>query len=44
VTGIAIVGCSVASVATHDVDVRALRERLGLTQEQLALRYLRVMA
>ena len=32
-------GCSVATVATQDVDVRALRERLALTQEQFALRY-----
>jgi DNA-binding transcriptional regulator YiaG len=32
-------GCVAASVATHEVDVRALRERLGLTQEQFALRY-----
>jgi len=32
-------GCVAASVATQEVDVRALRERLGLTQEQFALRY-----
>ena len=32
-------GCIAASVATHKVDVRKLRERLGLTQEQFALRY-----
>lgn len=32
-------GCSVALMARDEVDVRALRERLGLTQEQFALRY-----
>jgi putative transcriptional regulator len=32
-------GCTAASMATHEVDVRELRERLGLTQEQFALRY-----
>jgi putative transcriptional regulator len=32
-------GAIAASVATHEVDVRELRERLGLTQEQFALRY-----
>ena len=32
-------GCIAASVAAHQVDVRELRERLGLTQEQFALRY-----
>lgn len=32
-------GCVAASVANHEVDVRDLRERLGLTQEQFALRY-----
>jgi DNA-binding transcriptional regulator YiaG len=32
-------GCIAAAMATHEVDVRELRERLGLTQEQFALRY-----
>lgn len=32
-------GCVAASVATREVDVRELRERLHLTQEQFALRY-----
>jgi putative transcriptional regulator len=32
-------GCVAALMASHAVDVRALRERLGLTQEQFALRY-----
>lgn len=32
-------GCSAASMAAHEVDVRELRERLGLTQEQFALRF-----
>jgi DNA-binding transcriptional regulator YiaG len=32
-------GCVAATVAAHEVDVRTLRERLGLTQEQFALRY-----
>src|SRR5262245_60164199 len=27
------VGCAAASMAAHEVDVRELRERLGLTQE-----------
>jgi putative transcriptional regulator len=32
-------GCVVASIGHHAVDVRSLRERLGLTQEQFALQY-----
>lgn len=32
-------GCVAASVAARPIDVRALRERLSLTQEQFALRY-----
>src|SRR5690349_1197456 len=32
-------GCIVATMAQTDVNVRELRERLGLTQEQFALRY-----
>ena len=32
-------GCIVATMAQKDVNVRELRERLGLTQEQFALRY-----
>jgi DNA-binding transcriptional regulator YiaG len=36
---LATAGCIAASVASHAVDVRELRERLGLTQEQFALRY-----
>jgi DNA-binding transcriptional regulator YiaG len=32
-------GCIAASMGTHEVDIRQLRERLGLTQEQFALRY-----
>ena len=33
---LAAAGCIAASVAAHEVDVRELRERLGLTQEQVA--------
>jgi len=36
---LAAAGCVVATVAQKDVNVRELRERLGLTQEQFALRY-----
>jgi putative transcriptional regulator len=32
-------GFLAAKVAARQIDVRALRERLGLTQEQFALRY-----
>ena len=32
-------GCAVALIASGEIDVRALRESLGLTQEQFALRY-----
>jgi len=32
-------GCVVATMAQKEIDVRELRERLGLTQEQFALRY-----
>jgi putative transcriptional regulator len=32
-------GCRASLVATHEVDVRTLRETLGLTQEQFAWRY-----
>ncbi|WP_267420826.1 helix-turn-helix domain-containing protein [Methylobacterium sp. GC_Met_2] len=32
-------GCAAASVTRDAVDVRAVRERLGLTQEQFAWRY-----
>jgi putative transcriptional regulator len=36
---LAAAGCVAAAVAQTDVNVRELRERLGLTQEQFALRY-----
>ena len=36
---IADAGFLAAKVAAREIDVRALRERLGLTQEQFALRY-----
>ena len=36
---LAAAGCIAAAVAQRSVDVRGLRESLGLTQEQFALRY-----
>jgi putative transcriptional regulator len=39
VRGLLGAGITVSTFANDDVDVRALRERLGMTREQFALRY-----